>query len=80
MKSNCILEAVKAKIRNPKYNKIYKRGSWFRIFKMWLPHFYWYNKQHNKYYSFRQRDIITYMQQLWYEGDIVEFIPHEHDI
>jgi len=72
MKSNCLLESIKAKIRNPKDIKIYKKGSWSCIFEHQWPHFYWYSKTCKKYYSFRQKDILTWFQQLWYDGNITE--------
>lgn len=72
-KSNCLLEAIKAKFMNFRQNKIYKRGSWLCVFKCQWPHFYWYNQKHDKYYSYYQKDTLTWLQQLWYEGDIIEF-------
>jgi hypothetical protein len=76
MKSNCLLEAVKAKLFNPRQNKIYKRGSWACIFKRQWPHFYWYHKPHDKYYHYCQKDALSWLNQLWYKGDIVEFTWH----
>ena len=74
IKSNCLLEALKAKIINPKQNKIYKRDSWFCEFKKQHPHFYWYHKPHDKYYHYLPKDDIalSWFEQLWYEGEIVE--------
>ena len=76
-KSNCLLEAIKAKMISPKNNKIYKRGSWLEIFQCRWPHFYWYHKPHDKYYCFSAwKDDLSLMKQLWYQGDIVEFDLH----
>lgn len=77
MRSNCLLEALKAKIINPWRNKIYKRGSWLCIFKCQWPHFYWYRQLDDKYYTFYQKDALSWIHQLWYEGDIVEFTWHK---
>ena len=78
MKSNCLLEALKAKCINPYQNKIYKRGSWLEIFKKRWPHYYWYHKPHNKYYHYSQNGLtLTWLQQLWYQGVITEFILHD---
>lgn len=75
--SNCLLEAIIAKLINPHKNKIYKRGSWLEVFQKRWPHFYWYHADHDKYYHYGQKDLpLTWLQQLWYEGDISEFIPH----
>ena len=82
--SNCLLEALKAKIINPKQNILYKRGSWLCIFKKQWPHFYWYHKPHDKYYCFsaqvnnliRENDL-SWMKQCWYKGEIIEFNWHE---
>lgn len=76
MKSNCLLEALKAKAINPRQNKIFKRGSWLCVLQGRWPHFYWYHKPHDKYYSFCQEDALSWLNQLWYEGDIIEFAWH----
>lgn len=77
MKSNCLLEVLKAKTINPRQNKICKRGSWLEIFQKRWPHFYWYNKPTDKYYSFYQKDALSWLNQLWYEGNIVEFTRYK---
>ena len=74
IKSNCLIEAVKAKILSPFDNKIYKNGSWLSPW----PHYYWYHKPHDKYYSYCQKDTLSLLQQLWYEGEIVEYIRHKN--
>ena len=79
-KSNCLLEAIKAKFMNFRQNKIYKRGSWSCVFKCQWPHFYWYNQKHDKYYSYCQKNTLTWLQQLWYEGDIIEFTWHNKGV
>lgn len=72
IKSNCLLQALKVKVSHPWNVVILKRGSWSCIFKKRWPHFYWYNKACNKYYSYRQKDVLSWGNQLWYEGYIVE--------
>lgn len=77
MKSNCFLEAVKTKAINPRGNIFYQRGSWLEVFDKRWPHFYWYNKDSGKYYHYSQLDTLSWLQQMWYEGDIMEFNYHE---
>ena len=77
MKSNCLLEALKAKIISPLDNKICRRGSWMCVFKHQWPHFYWYHKPHDKYYCFSGKlTSLPWLKQLWYEGEIIEFKWH----
>lgn len=77
MYSNCLIEAVKAKLINPRQNKIYKRGSWLEIFQKRCPHFYWYHQPDDKYYCFSPKNLNeSWLNQLWYEGEIIEFKWH----
>ena len=80
-KSNCLLEALKSFLKNPIQNKIFKKGSWACVLKRYWPHFYWFNVSTGKYYAYCQKDdvALTWMQQLWYEGDIVEYKGHKED-
>lgn len=73
MKSNCLIEALKAKLHDPNNVQICKRGSWLSIFKKRWPHFYWYNLKERKHYSFRQKDTLSFCQQLLYNGYIRRF-------
>jgi len=74
--SNCLIEAIKAKLLNFRKIKIYKRGSWLEIFQRKWPHFYWYHKPSNKYYHYSQEDTLSWLQQLWYKGSVMEFKYH----
>lgn len=76
MHSNCLFEAIKVKIINPWQNKICKRGSWLEIFQGRWPHFYWHHKPSDKYYHYSQKDALSWLHQVWYEGDIAEFTWH----
>lgn len=74
MKSNCLLEALKTMIINPRGNIFYQRGSWAEVFQRKWPHFYWYNIKNDKYYCFSGDDFNnSWLRQLWYEGRVIEF-------
>lgn len=70
MWSNCLIEALKSKVINPRQVKVYKRGSWLSPW----PHFYWYYKPDDKYYCFcGKEDNLSWLRQLWYEGKTINF-------
>lgn len=68
--SNCLFAALVAKIKNPQV-KVCKRGSWLEIFQCCWPHFYW--KYKDKYYHYSQKDQLSWLEALWYDGEIMEF-------
>lgn len=73
MKSNCLIEALKAKVTNPTGNKIIKMGSWKEIWHKKWPHFAWYNITSGKHYCFSAwKTNAPWLKQIWYEGDVVE--------
>ena len=60
--SNCLIEAIKAKIKNPTNIKI-----------MFVKphHFMWYEKSSDKVYDFYQRDTFQHWYQMvWHRGYI----------
>lgn len=71
--SNCLFEAVKEKIRHPKYIQIKKYGSWKLLYKKGMfPHFYWKDKRTGFSYDFRRlkKDYVkdSSLNQLWFKG------------
>lgn len=73
--SNCLIEAVKAKIRYG--NKIsLKYVSAFHNLKVWgvfCPHFYWKNKQTGKQFSFRGTEKMPFPFLPLFKGRIVQY-------
>ena len=60
--SNCLLEAIKAKIKAPKY---------IHIFFVKPHHFMWHDIRDDMVYDFYQKDTFNrWYQILWYEGCI----------
>ena len=75
--SNCLLEAIKEKIKKPKSIKIHKKGSWFEIFTCKWPHFYWIEAKGEMNYKYHFRAEIfnqPFLKQIWFEGRIERFI------
>lgn len=75
--SNCLVEAIKAKIRTKGKAKIYRIGKWSYIWnKKCFPHFYW--KVGDKRYKFNARfSDEPLWGQLWYEGEVTEYIQYD---
>jgi hypothetical protein len=61
MKSNCLWEAIKAKIRNPKF-----------IIAVRTPHFYWEDGE-NCYDFYASEQNLPLWKTLWFEGYIRKF-------
>lgn len=68
--SNCLFAALVIKVKNPEVI-IHKRGSWLEIFLRRWPHFYWEYK--GRYYHYSQKDQLSWLEALWYDGVIMEF-------
>jgi len=74
--SNCLLKAIKEKIKKPKSVKIHKKGSWFEIFICKWPHFYWVETQGemNYKYHFRAKVFnLPFLKQIWFKGRVEIF-------
>ena len=77
--SNCLTQAIKHKANNPNKIKIIKRGSWWGLFRLKLPHFCW--TESGRVYHFRAEDRnLSFFQQLRFKGSIEEFLLGHDDL
>ena len=75
MNSNCLIESLRSKLKNPCNVTIYKRGSWWEVFRGNFPHFYW--ECGGIYYHFcAKTKNLTWYKQLWFTGKIDFFHWH----
>lgn len=71
--SNCLVEALKAKIRSHGKAKIHQIGKWLWIWqKKCFPHFYWTVEGKKYKFNARYTDEPLY-GQLWYKGRVDEY-------
>ena len=79
--SNCLTQAIKHKIDNFSGIKIIKRGSWWGLLKLKLPHFCWTEISSGRVYHFRAEDRnLSFLQQLRFKGSIEEFLAGYDDL
>ena len=70
--SNCLFEAIKHKIKDPKNVKVYKKGSWREIFSGRWPHFYFVSKDTRYHFKGMVRDL-PFWKQVWFKGYVTCF-------
>jgi hypothetical protein len=73
MKSNCLIEALRAVWTTP-YVKVYwNKGEWGSSF----PHCYWYDIFNGKYWHFSADDKnLPLVRQFWFSGTVKEYHFH----
>lgn len=72
--SNCLLEALKAFLLDPKNVRIKKKGSFILVKRKKFPHFYWENLKTGRLYHFKAHySDEPFLYQLWFLGKISEY-------
>lgn len=72
--SNCLIEAIKQKIRHPKSINIMRKGSLKLLRKRVFPHYYWYDVRDDTYRHFNAKySDEPFLNQLWFIGEVTEF-------
>lgn len=74
MKSNCLIEAIKAYVSDPVYVRIQvvlpsKREIMRGEF---IPHFYWMSLRYGKCYHYHTKRYLNNLQCFWFDGKVEE--------
>lgn len=72
-KSNCLVEALKAKLANRDNVKIYFCRPRFVKGKFQMLHFMWSNGKHDYDFSDDESRELKWYEQFWFEGKIRQF-------
>lgn len=71
--SNCLIEALRAYLKNHRNIIIYKKKTEFTYS---FDHFFWYCGVSDKFYHFSSNgQDLNMWQQLWFKGEVKEYFP-----